>query len=52
MSETMGMTDKQFNAFIRFIHDNLLDAMNESNSEKQHAKLQKIIDNLQSIIED
>ena len=52
MSETMGMTDKQFNAFIRFIHDNLLDAMSESDNAKHYAKLQKIIDNLQNILED
>ncbi len=48
----MGMTDKQFNGFIRFLLDALKDAMEEKENEKKDEKLTKIADNLQKTLED
>lgn len=48
----MGMTDKQFNGFVRFLLDALQDAMEEKESEKKEEKLKKIVDNLQKTLED
>lgn len=48
----MGMTDKQFNGFVRFLLDALKDAMEEEESEKKEEKLKKIVDNLQKTLED
>ena len=48
----MGMTDKQFNGFVRFLLDALNDAMEEKESEKKDEKLTKIADNLQKTLED
>ena len=52
MKEEMGMTDKQFNGFIRLLLDNLKDAMEESDEVKKADKLDKIIGNLQATLED
>lgn len=43
----MGMTDKQFNGFIRFLIDGLEEVKEESDAEKKDERLQKILDNLQ-----
>ena len=48
----MGMTDNQFKGFIRFVLDAILDAQAEENAEKRDAKMAKIIDNLQKVLED
>ena len=48
----MGMTDKQFNGFVRFLLDALKDAMEEKESEKKEEKLSKIAENLQKTLED
>ena len=48
----MGMTDSQFKGFIRFVLDAILDAQSETNTEKRDAKMAKIIDNLQKVLED
>lgn len=48
----MGMTDKQFNGFIRFLIDDLREAQEEENVDKKNERLQKILDNLQSTLED
>lgn len=48
----MGMTDKQFNGFIRFLIDDLNEAKDETNQEKKDKKIKKIIENLQSTLED
>ncbi len=48
----MGMTDKQFNGFVRFVLDALKDAMDEPEESKKKEKLQKIADNLQQTLED
>ncbi len=51
MNDT-GMTDKQFSGFVRFILDALTEAKAENEKEKQSKKLDKVIDNLQKILED
>lgn len=48
----MGMTDKQFNGFVRFLLDALKDAMEEKESQRKEEKLAKIANNLQKILED
>lgn len=48
----MGMTDSQFKGFIRFVLDALLDAQAEKDPKVQDAKIQKVIDNLQKVLED
>lgn len=50
--EGMGMTDKQFNGFIRFLIDGLKEAKEEEDAEKKNARIQKILENLQSTLED
>jgi cysteine sulfinate desulfinase/cysteine desulfurase-like protein len=50
--EQMGMTDKQFNGFIRFLIDGLKEAQEEKDADKKNERLQKILDNLQSTLED
>lgn len=50
--DVMGMTDKQFNGFIRFLIDGLKEAKDEQDAEKKDERLQKILDNLQSTLED
>ena len=50
--ENMGMTDKQFNGFLRFLLENLKDLQKEKDEETQQEKLSKIIDNIQKTIED
>ena len=48
----MGMTDKQFNGFVRFLLDALKAAMEEKENDKKNEKLTKIADNLQKTLED
>lgn len=48
----MGMTDKQFDGFVRFLLDALKDAMEEKENDKKNEKLTKIADNLQKTLED
>ena len=48
----MGMTDKQFNGFVRFLLDALKDAMEEKENDKKNEKHTKIADNLQKTLED
>ncbi len=50
--EAMGMTDKQFNGFVRFVLDAIKEATEETEKEKQEQKLSKIIENLQKTLED
>ncbi len=53
--EAMGMTDKQFNGFVRFVLDDLRELQElkaEDNKEKLSQKLDKLIDNLQKTLED
>ena len=48
----MGMTDSQFKGFIRFVLDDLLEIQMEQDPEKRDAKMARIIDNLQKVLED
>lgn len=47
----MGMTDSQFKAFVRFLIDAIEEAKEESGENKEK-KLDKILENLQSSLED
>lgn len=48
----MGMTDKQFNGFIRFILDDINEVIEALPDGKERDRLQKIADNLQKTLED
>ena len=48
----MGMTDKQFNGFLRFLLDVLEDAVQETDSQKKEEKLQRIIEHVRDTLED
>lgn len=48
----MGMTDKQFNGFVRFLLDALKDVQDEKEETQKKEKLEKVIDNLQKTLED
>lgn len=48
----IGMTDKQFNGFIRFLIDDLNEVQEENDNDKKNERIQKILDNLQSTLED
>lgn len=47
-----GMTDKQVNGFLRFLIDDLKEAKEETNTDKKDERIQKILENLQSTLED
>jgi hypothetical protein len=48
----MGMTDKQFNGFVRLLLDDLKEVKTEKDEESKAQKLDKIIDTLQKTLED
>lgn len=48
----MGMTDKQFDSFVRFVLDDLKEIKEEKDDSKREEKLNKVIDNLQKTLED
>ena len=48
----MGMTDKQFEGFIRFVLDDLRENKEEKDDRKREEKLNKVINNLQKTLED
>ncbi len=48
----MGMTDKQFNSYVRFMLSALKDMLAETDEEKKAAKAQELLDNLQATLED
>ena len=48
----MGMTDKQFQSWVRFLLSALKHMDKESDPEKKAAKLAEIMDNLQKTLED
>ena len=48
----MGMTDKQFEGFIRFVLDDLRGIKEEKDDRKREEKLNKVINNLQKTLED
>lgn len=48
----MGMTDKQFNGFLRMLIERLKDVKTENNEIKKSEKLEVIIEDLQKTLED
>ena len=52
MAEDMGMTNKQFNGFLRLILDDLTEISNELSDGAPKNKLQRVIDILQDTLED
>lgn len=48
----MGMTDKQFNSYIRLILDIILKALKTMPEGDEKDELQRLADNLQKTIED
>ncbi len=52
MIQDMGMTDKQFNGFIRFLIDDLEEVQKEQDEKKKEERIQKILNNLQKTLED
>jgi hypothetical protein len=49
---SMGMTDSQFKAFIRFVLDSLQEVKKEKDPAAREERLNKVIDNLQKALED
>ena len=50
--QEMGMTDKQFNGFVRLVLDDLKEIREEKEDGKKEQKLDKVIENLQKTLED
>lgn len=50
--DAMGMTDKQFNGFVRFILDDIKEVLETLNDGKEKEKLEKVAENLQKTLED
>ncbi len=48
----MGQTDKQFNGFLRVIIRDLKEAIAETDPEKKKAKLEALLNDLQTTLED
>nr|DAJ58123.1 MAG TPA: hypothetical protein [Caudoviricetes sp.] len=48
----MGMTDKQFNGFVRFVLDDITEVLEELEESKAKEKLEKVAENLQKTLED
>lgn len=48
----MGMTDKQFQSWVRFLLSDLQEVENEPDPQKKAAKLAEIRENLQRTLED
>ncbi len=48
----MGMTDKQFQSWVRFLMSDLKEMGRESDPQKKASKLEEILDNLQKTLED
>lgn len=47
-----GMTDKQFQSWVRFLLSSLKAAVQETDPEKKEAKMSEIMENLQKTLED
>nr|DAM61541.1 MAG TPA: hypothetical protein [Caudoviricetes sp.] len=50
--EDMGMTDKQFNGFLRQLIKNLKNAVENDDEEEKTKEIEEIIEDLQKTIED
>ena len=51
-ASAMGMTDKQFNSYVRFILSALKDMLEETDEQKKAAKAKELMENLQTSLED
>ena len=51
-ASAMGMTDKQFNSYVRFILSALKDMLEETDEQKKAAKAKELMENLQTTLED
>lgn len=51
-NDNMGMTNKQFNGFIRFVLDALNEIYESMEDSPQKSKLKKVIENLKDTLED
>ena len=52
MITEMGMTDKQFNGFVRFVLDDIKEVLDELEESKAKEKLEKVAENWQKTLED
>lgn len=52
MIKDMGMTDKQFNLFLRFLQRALLEAKKENNLEEKNQKIDEILEDIQKSLEE
>ncbi len=52
MVNEMGMTDKQFNGFVRFVLDDIQEVLETMAEGPEKEKLKKVADNLQKTLED
>lgn len=52
MAEDMGMTNKQFNGFLRLILYHLAEICNEMSDGAPKKKLERVMDILQDTLED
>ena len=50
--DEMGMTDKQFDGFLRFLLKSLKEVKEKKENEEKEKKLDEIIDDIQRIIEE
>ncbi len=50
--ENMGMTDKQFSGFVRFVLDDIEEVLEQLEEGKAKEKLEKVAENLQQTLED
>ena len=48
----MGMTDKQFNGFVRFVLDDIEEVLEQMEEGTAKEKLEKVAENLQKTLED
>lgn len=48
----MGVTDQQFNRYVRFILSALKDLLAEEDEVKKAAKAKELVENLQATLED
>lgn len=52
VKQDMGMTDKQFNGFVRFVLDDIREVLEQMEDGKAKEKLEKVADNLRQTLED
>lgn len=50
--QDVGMTDKKFNGFVRFVLDDIREVLEQLEDGKEKEKLEKVADNLQQTLED